>query len=128
MSSILGICKTQWANNGDFVNDKHWIIHTGSDKNERGVGLILDQDMKKCLLEYCQLSERIIMVRLNGKPFNISIIVVYAPTAVQKNKLKSDIPEDLSRYIFIALPKKPAANECELYRTLSLMTNMIKLI
>lgn len=79
--SILGICKTLWANNRDFVNDKHWIIHTGSDKNERGVGLILDQDLKKCLLEYCQLSERIIVVKLNGKPFNISNIVVYAPTA-----------------------------------------------
>ena len=38
------------------------------------------------------------------------------------------IPEDLSRSIFIALPKKPGATECELHRTISLMSHMTKLI
>ena len=38
------------------------------------------------------------------------------------------IPEDLSKSIFIALPKKPNATECELHRTISLMSHVIKLI
>ncbi len=39
-----------------------------------------------------------------------------------------DIPEDLSKSIFIALPKKPGATEYELHRTISLMSHIIKII
>ena len=39
-----------------------------------------------------------------------------------------EIPEDLSKSIFIALPKKPGANECELHRTISLMSHVIKIL
>ena len=38
------------------------------------------------------------------------------------------IPEDLSKSFFIALPKKPNATECELHRTISLMSHIIKMI
>ena len=36
--------------------------------------------------------------------------------------------EDLSRSIFITLPKKQGAVECELHRTISLMSHITKLI
>ena len=39
-----------------------------------------------------------------------------------------EIPEDLCRSIFIALPQKPGAVECELYRTISLISHITKLI
>src|SRR5438132_2934694 len=39
-----------------------------------------------------------------------------------------NIPEDLSKSIYIALPKKPGATECELHRTISLMSVVIKVI
>ena len=39
-----------------------------------------------------------------------------------------EIPEDLCRSIFIAPPKKPEAVECELHRTISLMSHSTKLI
>ena len=39
-----------------------------------------------------------------------------------------EIPEDLCRPIFIALPKKPVEVDCELHRTISLMNHIIKLI
>jgi len=38
------------------------------------------------------------------------------------------IPEDLSKSIFIALPKKTGAIECELHRTISLMSHVIKIL
>ena len=37
------------------------------------------------------------------------------------------IPVDMSRSIFIALPKKPGATDCELHRTISLMSHVTKL-
>ena len=38
------------------------------------------------------------------------------------------IPDDLTKSIFITLPKKPGATECELHRTISLMRHVTKLI
>ena len=38
------------------------------------------------------------------------------------------IPVDMSRSIFIALPKKPRATDCELHRTISLMSHVTKLL
>ncbi|GFO32339.1 endonuclease-reverse transcriptase [Plakobranchus ocellatus] len=38
------------------------------------------------------------------------------------------IPTDLSKSIFIALPKKPGATECELPRTISLMCHITKIL
>ena len=38
------------------------------------------------------------------------------------------IPVDMSRSIFIALPKKPGATDCELHRTISLMSHVTKLL
>lgn len=64
----------------DFVSDNHKFIHADGEKNVKGVALTLDQDLKKCILEYCQLSERILVVKLKGKAFNISINM-YAQTA-----------------------------------------------
>lgn len=34
-----------------------------------------------CVLGYCQPMDRILLVKLKEEPFNIGIIVVYAPTA-----------------------------------------------
>ena len=38
------------------------------------------------------------------------------------------IPIYMSRSIFIALPKKPGATDCELHRTISLMSHFTKLL
>ena len=46
-----------------------------------GVGIILDKERAKCLMGYLAISDRVILVRLKGQPFDISIIIVYAPTS-----------------------------------------------
>lgn len=67
--NILALCETKWANNRNFVIERHEVIYAGRKKNEKGIGLILDKNMKKCVLKVCQLFKRIIAVKLKGKPF-----------------------------------------------------------
>lgn len=69
-----------------FVSYNHSIIYAGREKNDRSLVLLLDQEFKKYLLEYYQLSERILTVKLEGKPFKILIIIVYAPTTQNKEE------------------------------------------
>ena len=39
-----------------------------------------------------------------------------------------EIPTEMSKSIFIVLPKKPGATECELHRTISLMSHVTKVL
>ena len=67
--SILGIC------------DKFTIIYSGGMKHEKDVGILIDKNVSKSILEYWAISDRVLLVMLKGHPFNIFIIQVYAPTA-----------------------------------------------
>ena len=87
--NILGINKTKWLKNSDFMIDNFKMIYSGGDKHERGVGLLLDQYISKCVLGYWTVSDRVLLVKIQGNPFNMIIIVVYAPTHGSRN-----IPED----------------------------------
>lgn len=51
--NILAVCETGCASNGDFISDIHRMMHTGVEKYKGGVGLMLYNDMKKCVLAYC---------------------------------------------------------------------------
>ena len=62
-----------------FCSDKYRLIYSGGELHERGVAIILDKEKGDCVHGYCQLSDRIILVKLNGSTCNISIIMVYAP-------------------------------------------------
>ena len=68
-------------------------------------------------------------------PDNISVEMLEALEDVGINKRESImnydtviIPESLSRSIFVILPKKAGATECELHRTSSLMSDITKLM
>ena len=76
--NILGINETRWLKNGNFMIDNSTMIYSGGDKHERGVGLLLDQYISKCVLGYWTVSDRVLLVKIQGNPFNITIIVVYA--------------------------------------------------
>ena len=63
------------------TSDEYTVIYSGGHKHERGVGILLDEQISKCLIGYWTISDRIMLVKLKGKPFDISIKQVYAPTA-----------------------------------------------
>ena len=44
------------------------------------MAIILDKEKGDCVHGYWQLSDKVILVKLNGSPSNISMIMVYAPT------------------------------------------------
>ena len=39
-----------------------------------------------------------------------------------------EIPEELSKSVFIAMPKKPGAIDCDQFRTISLMSHVTKIL
>lgn len=54
--NILDAFENRWGCKGNFISDTHRIKHADKENNEKSVELILDNDMKRCVLRYCQIS------------------------------------------------------------------------
>ena len=89
---ILGISEQRWTEMGEFNSDDHYIYYCGQESHRRnGVAIIVNKRVKNAVLG-CNLKNRIISVRFQGKPFNITGIQVYAPTVtLKKLKLNSSM-------------------------------------
>ena len=79
---ILGICEHRWAGQGHFKTDNGGtLIYSGKDKaGQSGVAFYLSTLTSQMLLGYNPISDRILSIRLQGKPQNITLIQIYAPT------------------------------------------------
>jgi exonuclease III len=81
---ILGITEHWMLGHGKFTTESgHTMIYSGKEEGHRrqGVGIILDKETAKTLKGFDPISSRILTIRLNAHPINISIIQVYAPTS-----------------------------------------------
>lgn len=69
-----------------------------NDVHREGVGIILNQKMKKSLIVWFPVLERIIVATVKGKIRNVSIIQCYAPTK-RAEESKKDFLHKIAKYI-----------------------------
>ena len=78
----LGISKLKWTGMGEFNSDDHYIYYCGLESLRRnGVAIMVNKRVQKTVLGCNLKNDRMISVRFQGKPFNITVIQVYAPTS-----------------------------------------------
>ena len=79
---ILGISKLKWTGMGEFNPDDHYIYYCGQESLRRnGVAIMGNKRVQNAVLGCNLRNDRMISVHLQGKPFNITVIQVYAPTS-----------------------------------------------
>ena len=79
--NILEISKLKWTGMGEFNSDDHYIYYCGQESLRRnGVANIVSKRVRNAVLGCNLKNDRMISVHLQGKPFNITVIQVYAPT------------------------------------------------
>src|SRR5574339_669920 len=79
---ILGISEIKWTGMGEFNSDEHYIYYSGQESLRRnGVAIMVNKRVQNAVLGCNLKNNRMISVRLQGKPFNITVIQVYAPTS-----------------------------------------------
>ena len=77
---ILGISELKWTGMGEFHSDDHYIYYCGQESLRRnGVAIMVNQRVRNVVLRCNLKNDRMISVRFQGKPFNITVIQVYAP-------------------------------------------------
>ena len=80
---ILGISELKWTGMGEFNSDNHYIYYCGQESLRRnGVAIMVNKRVRNAVLGCNLKNDRMIPVRFQGKPFNIIVIQVCAPTSI----------------------------------------------
>ena len=93
---ILGISELKWTGMGEFNSDDHYIYYCGQESLRRnGVAIVVNKRVQNTVLGCSLKNDRMISVHLQGKPFNITVIQVYAPTSNAEEAEAERFYEDL---------------------------------
>ena len=93
---ILGISELKWTGMGEFNSDDHYIYYCGQESLRRnGVAIMVNKRVQNTELGYTLKNDRMISVHFQGKPFNITVIQVYAPTSNSEEAEVERFCEDL---------------------------------
>ena len=81
---------------GEFNSDDHYIYYCGEESLRRnGVAILVKKRVHNAVLGCNLKNDRMISVRFQGKPFNITVIQVYALTSNAKEAGVEQFYEDL---------------------------------
>ena len=102
---ILGIRELKWTGMGEFNSDDHYYIYYCGQESLRrnGVAIMVNKRVRNAVLGCNLKNDRMISVHFQGKPFNITVIQVYAPTSNAKEA--EQFYEDLQDLLELT-PKK----------------------
>ena len=79
---ILGISELKWTGMGEFNSDDHYIYYCGQESLRRHeVAIMVNKRVRNAVLGCNLKNDRMISVCVQGKPFNMMVIQVYAPTS-----------------------------------------------
>ena len=93
---ILGISELKWTGMGEFNSDEHYIYYCGQESLRRnGVAIMVNKRVLNAVLGCNLKNDRMISVRFQGKPFNITVIQSYAPTSYAEEAEIERFYEDL---------------------------------
>ena len=91
---------------GEFNSDDHYIYYYEQESLRRnGVALIVNKRIQNAVLECNLKNDRMISVHVQGKPFNITVIQVYAPGTNAKEAEVEQFYDDLQDLLELT-PKK----------------------
>ena len=80
--NILGLSELNRTGMGEFNSDDHYIYYCGQESLRRnGAAIIVNKRVRNAVFGCNLKNDRIISVRFQGKPFNITVIQVYALTS-----------------------------------------------
>lgn len=84
---ILGVTETHWKGEGDYLTDiptfegSLRIFYSGGKKSSNGVAVIINNKTRNTVMEWDNVSDRIMHIKIKSTPANINMFITYAPTA-----------------------------------------------
>ena len=114
---MLGISELKWTGMGEFNSGDHYIYFCRQESLRRnGVAMMANKRVQNAVLGCNLKNDRMIPVRFQGKPCNITVIPVNAPTSNTEEAEVERFYEDLQDLLELT-PKKDE-NTLEVPQTL----------
>ena len=106
-TNILGISELKWTGMSEFNSDDHYIYYCGQEPLRRkGVALIVNKRVQNAGSGCNLKNDRMISVSFQGKPFNITVIQVDAPTNNAEQVVVEWFYDDLQGLLELTPKKK----------------------
>ena len=106
-TDILGISELKWTEMGEFNSDDHYIYYCGQESLRiNGAAIIVNKGVQNAALGCSLKNDRMISVCFQGKPFNITVIQVYAPTSNAEEAEVERFYEDLQDLLELTPQKR----------------------
>ena len=103
---ILGTSELRWTGMGEFNSDDHYIYYCGQESLRRNeVAIMVNKGVRNAVLGCNLKNDRMISVCFQDKPFNSTVIQVYAPTSNAEEAEVERFYEDLQDLLELT-PKK----------------------
>ena len=103
---ILGISEPKWTGMGEFNSEDHYIYYCGQESLRRNeVAIMVNKRAQNAVLGCNVKNDRMISVRLQGKPFNITVIQVCPLSSNAEEAEVEQFYDDLQDLLEIT-PKK----------------------
>ena len=72
---ILGISELKWTGMGQFNSDDHYIYYCGQESlRSNGVAIMVNKRVRNAVLGCSLKNDRMVSVRFQDKPFNVTVI------------------------------------------------------
>ena len=104
--NILGISKLKWTGIGEFNSDDNYIYYCGQECLRRnGVAIIVNKRVWNAVFGINLKNDRVFFVCFQGKPFNITLIQVYASITDAEEVKVDRFYKDLQDLLELTPPK-----------------------
>ena len=105
--NILGIGELKWTGMGEFNSDDRYIYYCGQEALRRnGVAIIVNKRVRNEVLGCSFKNDRMISVCFQGKPFNMTVVQVCAPTTNAEEAEVERFYDDLQDLLELTPKKK----------------------
>ena len=82
---LLGISEMKWTVMGHFTSDEYEIYYSGQETLKRnGEAFICNNEIRRCILGFNPVDDRIVTIRIQYKPINITVVQIYTKHPAQK--------------------------------------------
>ncbi|KAM0734063.1 Craniofacial development protein 2 [Formica fusca] len=94
--SVVALQEIRWKGQGELRKRAYSMYYSGGERpGHQGTGFYVEKKIRKSVLLFEPINDRICRLRLRGRFQNISMVAVYAPTEDRDEEDKDKVYDDL---------------------------------